>query len=86
MWADTPALSFLRTPEETRAMLEAAGFSVRVWEDNSAAAIAEAEAERARAVAAGGGRPVLGSTSWWVKASARKCATRSAVWWRGARG
>jgi SAM-dependent methyltransferase len=60
MWADTLALSFLRTPEETRAMLEAAGFSVQVWEDNSAAAIAEAEAERARAVAAGGGRPVLG--------------------------
>jgi SAM-dependent methyltransferase len=60
MWADMPALSFLRTPEETRAMLAAAGFSVQVWEDNSAAAIAEAEAERARAVAAGGGRPALG--------------------------
>ena len=25
MWADTPATSFLRTPEETRALLEAAG-------------------------------------------------------------
>ncbi len=35
MWAETPALSFLRTPDETRAMLEAAEFSVRVWVDNS---------------------------------------------------
>lgn len=60
MWADTPALSFLRTPEETRDMLEAAGFSAQVWEDNSAAAIAEAEAERARTLAVGGSRPVLG--------------------------
>jgi len=60
MWADTPALSFLRTPEDTRAMLEAAGFVVQAWEDNTAAAIAEAAAERARAAAAPGGRPVLG--------------------------
>ncbi len=60
MWADTQALSFLRTPEETRSMLEAAGFSVQVWEDNSEASVAEAAAERARAVATGGGRPVLG--------------------------
>lgn len=60
MWADTPTLSFLHTPEETRSMLEAAGFSVQVWEDNSEAAIAEAAAERARAVASPGGRPVLG--------------------------
>jgi SAM-dependent methyltransferase len=63
-WADTPEISFLRTAEETRAMLEAAGFTVQAWEDNSAVAIAEAEAERARAAArdAGpsGGPPPLG--------------------------
>jgi len=60
MWADTPATSFLHTPEATRGMLERAGFAVIVWQDNTAAAIAEAEAERARAVADRGGRPVLG--------------------------
>jgi SAM-dependent methyltransferase len=59
-WADTPEISFLRTAEETREMLEAAGFTVQVWEDNSEAAIAEAEAERERAAAGTGGRPVLG--------------------------
>ena len=59
-WADTPAISFLHTPEETQAMLEAAGFSVLVWEDNSAKAIAETEAERARAATRKGGPPVLG--------------------------
>jgi len=61
MWADTPATSFLCTPEETRTLLEAAGFEVLVWQDNTAAAIAEAEAERARLAAdPGGGRPTLG--------------------------
>ena len=59
-WADTPEISFLRTPEETREMLESAGFTVQVWEDNSEVAIAEAEAERERAAARDGGRPVLG--------------------------
>jgi SAM-dependent methyltransferase len=59
-WADTAEISFLRTAEETRAMLEAAGFTVQVWEDNSEVAIAEAEAERERASAGSGGRPVLG--------------------------
>ena len=57
-WADRAEISFLRTPEETRAMLEAAGFRVAQWIDNTEAAIAEAEAERARTVA--GVRPVLG--------------------------
>lgn len=60
MWADTPATSFLRTPEETRAMLEAAGFEVVVWNDNTEAAIAEAKAERERAASSAAGRPVLG--------------------------
>ena len=74
MWADTPATSFLRTPEETRALLEAAGFKVMTWLDNTDAAIAETEAERARAVAAsGGGPPILGvhlvvGPSFWDKA------------------
>jgi SAM-dependent methyltransferase len=53
-WADRPDISFLRTPDETRSLLEAAGFTVLVWQDNTEAAIAEAAAER------GGGRPVLG--------------------------
>jgi SAM-dependent methyltransferase len=60
MWADTPALSFLHAPEETRAMLVAAGFVVQIWEDNTALALAEAEAERARAATGPGGRPTLG--------------------------
>jgi ubiquinone/menaquinone biosynthesis C-methylase UbiE len=48
-WADTPAISFLRTASETRAHLENAGFTVLIWQDNSDTAIAEAEAERTRA-------------------------------------
>ncbi|HEY7580621.1 MAG TPA: class I SAM-dependent methyltransferase [Acetobacteraceae bacterium] len=53
-WADRPDISFLRTPEETRSLLEAAGFQVLFWQDNSDTAIAEAEAGR------GGGQPPLG--------------------------
>ncbi len=73
MWADTPATSFLRTPAETRALLEAAGFKVMTWLDNTDAAIAETEAERARAATSGGGRPILGvhlvvGPSFWDKA------------------
>jgi sarcosine/dimethylglycine N-methyltransferase len=42
-------------------MLEAAGFTVQVWEDNSDVAIAETEAERERAAARrNGARPALG--------------------------
>jgi ubiquinone/menaquinone biosynthesis C-methylase UbiE len=58
MWANTPATSFLRTADETRALLQDAGFGILLWEDKTAAAIAEAEAERARAAA--GPRPILG--------------------------
>src|SRR3990170_1302935 len=36
MWADTPATSFLRTADETRKLLEAAGFEVLAWQDNTA--------------------------------------------------
>ena len=73
MWADTPATSFLRTPEETRALLEAAGFKVLAWQDNTEAALAEAKAERARAAASPAERPILGihvvvGQSFWDKA------------------
>ena len=59
MWADRPEISFLRTPEETRPMLEAAGFRVVQWIDNSEAALIEAAAERAQ-VQAASGPPLLG--------------------------
>jgi ubiquinone/menaquinone biosynthesis C-methylase UbiE len=59
MWADRPEISFLRTPEDTQAMLKDAGFKVLQWVDNSDAALAEAEAERAQAKASGGA-PALG--------------------------
>ncbi len=58
MWANTSATSFLRTPEETRTLLQEAGFDILLWEDKTASAIAEAEAEHARAAA--GPRPILG--------------------------
>jgi len=67
-WADTAELSFLRTPEETRSLLEAAGFTVLVWEDNSETAMAEAEAERGR----GGGRPTLGNRTRLINALLRR--------------
>jgi ubiquinone/menaquinone biosynthesis C-methylase UbiE len=48
MWADRPEISFLRSQEDTRTMLEAAGFRVQHWIDNTDVARAEAAAERAR--------------------------------------
>jgi SAM-dependent methyltransferase len=60
MWADRPEISFLRTPEETRSLLEAAGFTVLHWIDTSAAALAEAAAERVRLAAQAEPRPILG--------------------------
>jgi len=59
MWADRPDISFLRTEEETRAMLEAAGFRVQHWIDNTDVARAEAAAERARMTGTEG-PPTLG--------------------------
>jgi ubiquinone/menaquinone biosynthesis C-methylase UbiE len=59
MWADRPEISFLRTPEETRPLLEAAGFQVLQWIDNSEAALLEAATERAQ-MQAPSGPPVLG--------------------------
>jgi ubiquinone/menaquinone biosynthesis C-methylase UbiE len=58
MWADRPEISFLRTQDETRAMLEAAGFQVLHWIDNTDIARAEAAAERARMTGQEG--PILG--------------------------
>jgi ubiquinone/menaquinone biosynthesis C-methylase UbiE len=59
MWADRPEISFLRTPEETKSLLEAAGLRVLQWIDNSEAALREAETERAQMRSASG-PPVLG--------------------------
>ena len=59
MWADRPEISFLRTPEDTRAMLEQAGFRIEAWQDNTATSLAEAATQRARAVP-GQQPPVLG--------------------------
>jgi SAM-dependent methyltransferase len=36
MWARDPSTSFLRTPAEMRAVIEAAGFRARVWDDVTA--------------------------------------------------
>jgi SAM-dependent methyltransferase len=60
MWADRPEISFLRKPDETRAMLEAAGFRVVSWIDNTETALAEAEAERSRIAGDPAGPPILG--------------------------
>ena len=60
MWADRPEISFLRTQDETRAMLEAAGFRVVQWIDNTEVALAEADAERGRIASNNSGPPLLG--------------------------
>jgi MPBQ/MSBQ methyltransferase len=59
MWADRADISFLRTQEDTRSMLETAGFTVRHWIDNTDVARAEAAAERARMTGTEG-PPILG--------------------------
>ena len=46
-WAREPGISFLLTPEATRAKLEAAGFRVLIWQDTTEATLAAAQA-RAR--------------------------------------
>lgn len=60
MWADRPEISFLRTPDETLGMLEAAGFRVMQWIDNTEVALAEAEAERGRIASDPAVPPILG--------------------------
>lgn len=59
MWADRAEISFLRTPAETRSLLEAAGFAVQHWIDNTDVARAEAAAERSRMTGTEG-PPILG--------------------------
>jgi SAM-dependent methyltransferase len=46
-WAREPGISFLLTPEATRAKLEAAGFQVLTWQDTTEATLVSAQA-RAR--------------------------------------
>lgn len=60
MWADRAEISFLRTPEETRALLEQTGFTVLEWVDNTDTALAENAAERARLAGAPPAPPILG--------------------------
>lgn len=59
MWADRPEISFLRTPEDTRAMLEAAGFKVLQWIDNTETSLAETAAERERMATSGASAPPI---------------------------
>jgi ubiquinone/menaquinone biosynthesis C-methylase UbiE len=56
-WADTPAVSHLRTPGQTRTLLQQAGFTVNDIEDRTAFGIAFF---RERLTAAGGPMPPLG--------------------------
>ena len=60
MWADRPEISFLRTPEETKSLLVAAGFQIKEWVDNTETALAEAAAERNRAASNPADPPILG--------------------------
>lgn len=57
-WAETPATSFLKSPEETRALLEAAGFAVRFAEDRTAFGIEMMERQRAAAEGGSGPAPL----------------------------
>jgi SAM-dependent methyltransferase len=54
-WASDPAWSFLKTTEETRSLLEKAGFRVLRWEDTTAITI---QAHRERASHAGAPPPL----------------------------
>lgn len=54
-WALSPESSFLATPAETRAGLEAAGFTIAAMRETTQQALAYGE--RARAIVAGGGKP-----------------------------
>jgi SAM-dependent methyltransferase len=57
-WARQPGISFLLTPEATRAKLEAAGFRVLIWQDTTEATLVAAQA---RAGHADGEPPPLGT-------------------------
>jgi len=60
MWADRPEISILHTPEETRSLLEQAGFRVLSWIDTTDVALRENAAERARLAVAPEPPPTLG--------------------------
>src|SRR5215471_904635 len=57
-WAREPSISFLLTPEATRAKLEAAGFRVLVWQDTTEEALQSA---RRRAQSSATAPPPLGT-------------------------
>ncbi len=59
-WAETPATSHLTTAEETRGLLDGAGFNVGEVEDRSAFARAFFQNALAAATASDGGPPPLG--------------------------
>jgi SAM-dependent methyltransferase len=59
-WAREKSISFLVSPETTRATLERSGFRVLAWEDKTDIAVAESRAERAKAAADPAPPPVLG--------------------------
>jgi SAM-dependent methyltransferase len=59
-WAREKSISFLVSPETTRATLEQSGFRVLAWEDKTEVALAESRAERAKAAAQPAPPPVLG--------------------------
>jgi SAM-dependent methyltransferase len=59
-WARDPSISFLVSPEATRAQLEAAGFGILDWQDKTGIAIAEGQAERAKATENPQPPPALG--------------------------
>ena len=52
MWARDPSASFLRTPDEMRAVMETAGFRVRIWDDVSDAIAGSGSAAAVPAYAA----------------------------------
>ena len=48
-WARGPAISFLVPPDEMRAELEAAGFRIVEWKDETASLVAQRDKARAQA-------------------------------------
>ena len=59
-WARERSISFLVSPETTRATLEQSGFRVLAWEDKTEIAVQESRADRAKAAAQPTPPPVLG--------------------------
>ncbi len=59
-WAGEPSISFLRRPDEVRALLAATGFKERAWLDVTAPALEFFDRLQARAAAPASGPPPLG--------------------------